>query len=127
MLNYSWRELGNRVGAWRLLELFNELVLPTAALINTALYDHCPELVARGVCARLNRVGHGPTDLSGLASRHKIGHGERASVLQQNQQPFALHLNRSAFCRVGQANAGQARWYVSLALALRRAGLQCQK
>ena len=53
VLNYSWREYGNRVGAWRLLELMDSLALPTAALVNTALYDHCPELVqacvARGV------------------------------------------------------------------------------
>jgi allantoinase len=46
VLNHSWREYGNRVGAWRCLELFDELALPTAALVNTALYDHCPELVA---------------------------------------------------------------------------------
>jgi hypothetical protein len=46
VLNYSWREYGNRVGAWRCLSLFDELALPTGALINTALYDHCPELVA---------------------------------------------------------------------------------
>jgi allantoinase len=45
VLNYSWREYGNRVGAWRCLDLFDELALPTGALINTALYEHCPELV----------------------------------------------------------------------------------
>ena len=45
VLNYGWREYGNRVGAWRCLELFDQLKLPTGALINTALYDHCPELV----------------------------------------------------------------------------------
>ena len=45
VLNHSWREYGNRVGAWRCLELFDQLGLPTAALINTALYDHCPELI----------------------------------------------------------------------------------
>ena len=28
MLNYAWRDYGNRVGAWRLLELFDELELP---------------------------------------------------------------------------------------------------
>ena len=40
VLNYSWREYGNRVGAWRCLELFDALKMPTGALINTALYDH---------------------------------------------------------------------------------------
>jgi peptidoglycan/xylan/chitin deacetylase (PgdA/CDA1 family) len=59
VLNYSWREYGNRVGAWRCLELFDSLGLPAAALINTALYDHCPELVAACVARGDELVGHG--------------------------------------------------------------------
>ncbi len=59
VLNYSWREYGNRVGAWRCLELLDELRWPAAALINTALYDHCPELVAACVERGHELVGHG--------------------------------------------------------------------
>ena len=59
VLNYSWREYGNRVGAWRCLELFDTLQLPAAALVNTALYDHCPELVAACVARGDEVVGHG--------------------------------------------------------------------
>jgi peptidoglycan/xylan/chitin deacetylase (PgdA/CDA1 family) len=59
VLNYSWREYGNRVGAWRCLDLFDELGLPTGALINTALYDHCPELVAALVARGDELIGHG--------------------------------------------------------------------
>jgi allantoinase len=62
VLNYSWREYGNRVGAWRCLELFEALGLPTAALINTALYDHCPELIAAFVTRGDELVGHGHTN-----------------------------------------------------------------
>jgi peptidoglycan/xylan/chitin deacetylase (PgdA/CDA1 family) len=59
VLNFAWREYGNRVGAWRCLELFDQLGLPAAALINTALYDHCPELVAACVARGDELVGHG--------------------------------------------------------------------
>jgi allantoinase len=59
VLNYSWREYGNRVGAWRCLELFDQLGMPAAALVNTALYDHCPELVAACVQRGDEIVGHG--------------------------------------------------------------------
>jgi len=59
VLNYAWREYGNRVGAWRCLELFDQLGLPAAALVNTALYDHCPELVAACVARGDELVGHG--------------------------------------------------------------------
>jgi peptidoglycan/xylan/chitin deacetylase (PgdA/CDA1 family) len=59
VLNYAWREYGNRVGAWRCLELFDQLGLPAAALINTSLYDHCPELVAACLARGDELVGHG--------------------------------------------------------------------
>lgn len=59
VLNHSWREYGNRVGAWRCLELFDSLGLPCATLLNTALYDHCPELVAASVARGDELVGHG--------------------------------------------------------------------
>ena len=59
VLNYSWREYGNRVGAWRCLELFDQLGLPTAALINTALISHCPELLQAVIARGDELVGHG--------------------------------------------------------------------
>ena len=62
VLNFSWREYGNRVGAWRCLELFDQLSLPTGALINTALYDHCPELVAALRARGDELIAHGHTN-----------------------------------------------------------------
>ena len=62
VLNYSWREYGNRVGAWRCFDLFDELQMPVAALINTALYDHCPELVVACFERGYELVGHGHTN-----------------------------------------------------------------
>lgn len=62
VLNYAWREYGNRVGAWRCLELFDSLGLPAASLINTALYDHCPALIAACVARGDELVGHGHTN-----------------------------------------------------------------
>jgi len=62
VLNYAWREYGNRVGAWRCLELFDQLGLSTATLLNTALYDHCPELVAACTARGDELVGHGHTN-----------------------------------------------------------------
>jgi allantoinase len=62
VLNHSWREYGNRIGAWRCLQLFDQLNLPAAAILNTALYDHCPELVAACVRRGDELVGHGHTN-----------------------------------------------------------------
>jgi peptidoglycan/xylan/chitin deacetylase (PgdA/CDA1 family) len=43
--SWLWREYGNRVGAWRLMNLFDELELPVGVIANTAIYDHCPEVL----------------------------------------------------------------------------------
>jgi peptidoglycan/xylan/chitin deacetylase (PgdA/CDA1 family) len=62
VLNYSWRDYGNRVGVWRCLEVFDELKLPAAALINTALYGYCPEVIEACVKRGDELVGHGHTN-----------------------------------------------------------------
>ena len=46
VLNYAWRDYGNRVGAWRLRDWFDALDLPVSLLANSALYAYAPELSA---------------------------------------------------------------------------------
>ena len=62
VLNHAWREYGNRVGAWRCLELFDALALPVGALINTALYDHCAPLVEAFAARGDELIAHGHTN-----------------------------------------------------------------
>jgi len=62
VLNYAWRDYGNRVGVWRCLQLFDELKLPAAAIINTALYDYAPEIIEACVKRGDELVGHGHTN-----------------------------------------------------------------
>ena len=45
VMNYAWRDYGNRVGAWRMFDLFDELDLKTTALVNAELVERCPRLV----------------------------------------------------------------------------------
>ncbi len=44
VMNYAWRDYGNRVGAWRLIDLFDRLTLRTTALLNADVLDRCPGL-----------------------------------------------------------------------------------
>jgi allantoinase len=60
--NWGWREYGNRVGGWRLLELFEEYKLPLSVLLNTACYDHCSELIAAFRARGDEIVAHGRTN-----------------------------------------------------------------
>ncbi len=102
VLNYSWREYGNRVGAWRCLELFDSLCLPAAALINTALYDHCPELVAACVARGDELVGHGHSN------------AERQGVLEEGAERELLLQCRSRMQHEsGQAAAGWLSPWIS--------------
>ena len=59
---YSWRDYGNRVGFWRLMDMFDTLDVPCEHQMNTAMYDHAPEVVAR-IRARGDEIlGHGYTN-----------------------------------------------------------------
>jgi peptidoglycan/xylan/chitin deacetylase (PgdA/CDA1 family) len=62
VLNYAWREYGNRVGVWRCLDLFDDLSLPVGALVNTALYDHCPQVVQAFAERGDELIAHGHTN-----------------------------------------------------------------
>ena len=62
VLNYAWRDYGNRVGAWRMLALFDELGLPATVIANSAMYVHAPELMAAWRARGDEVVGHGRTN-----------------------------------------------------------------
>ena len=79
VLNYSWREYGNRVGAWRCLELFDQLALPTGALVNTALYDHAPELLQAFADRGDEIIGHGHSNAMRQSDLDEAG--EKALLL----------------------------------------------
>ena len=57
--SWLWREYGNRVGAWRLMDLFDELKLPVGVIANTAIYDHCPEVLAAHTKRGDELISHG--------------------------------------------------------------------
>ena len=62
VLNYAWRDYGNRVGAWRLIELLDALRLPATVLLNSALYGHAPSLVAAHRARGDEIAAHGRTN-----------------------------------------------------------------
>jgi peptidoglycan/xylan/chitin deacetylase (PgdA/CDA1 family) len=62
VLNNSWRDYGNRVGAWRLLELFKQHRLPLSLLINSELYGVAPQLIAAFRSHGAEIASHGRTN-----------------------------------------------------------------
>ncbi len=98
VLNYAWRDYGNRVGAWRLLELFDALRLPVAVLANTAIYDYCPELMAAHRARGDEVVGHGHTN------------SERQSDMSEAEEAALI---RACMTRIEKEEGRKARGWLS--------------
>lgn len=62
VVNYSWRDYGNRVAVWRVLAEFDRLELPATVLANTAMYDHAPQVMDAFRARGDEFVGHGITN-----------------------------------------------------------------
>jgi allantoinase len=97
VLNYAWRDYGNRVGVWRLIELLDSLGLPVGVLVNTSIYDYCPEVMAAfrpGQYAwGAEVIGHGHTnaehqgELSEEAERALIGYCTERIAREEGRPP----------------------------------------
>lgn len=57
VLNYAWRDYGNRVGVFRLADLFADLKLPVSLIVNADMVAQAPQALAAFPGAEL--VGHG--------------------------------------------------------------------
>jgi peptidoglycan/xylan/chitin deacetylase (PgdA/CDA1 family) len=74
VLNHAWRDYGNRVGAWRLLALLDQLQLPAGVIANSAMADYAPALLAAHRARGDEIIGHGRTN------------SERQSVLAEEAE-----------------------------------------
>jgi allantoinase len=89
VLNYAWRDYGNRVGVWRMLEMLNALALPCAVLPNSVIYDYAPDIMASFRARGDEVVGHGRTNserqgiLDEVAERALIA--EAAGVIARHE------------------------------------------
>src|SRR3954463_12933359 len=57
VLNYAWRDYGNRVGVFRIAELLARLKLPVSLIVNARMYAEAPQAIAAFPGAEI--VGHG--------------------------------------------------------------------
>ena len=89
VLNWSWREYGNRVGVWRCLDLFDELGWPVGAIVNTALYDHCPQVVAAFAERGDELIAHGHTNSERQGAWPEDE--ERALLVHCRERMFEMH------------------------------------
>lgn len=62
VLNFAWRDYGNRVGVWRLFDTFDALQLPASILVNSSIYGYCPQVMDACRARGDEVVGHGCTN-----------------------------------------------------------------
>jgi len=62
--NWAWHEYGNRVGFWRLVEVFDALGIPAVLAINGCAIAAYPPIVEAALVRRWEFIGHGFTQRS---------------------------------------------------------------
>jgi allantoinase len=88
VLNHAWRDYGNRVGAWRLIETLDELSLPATVLLNSAMYHHAPALVAAHRARGDEIAGHGRTNSERQSS---LPAAEERALIAEATAAIAAH------------------------------------
>ena len=112
---YGWRDYGNRVGLWNLLDLLDELDIPAAHNINSAALQACPE-IAPALRARGDEfVGHGRSN------------SERQDILWEEDERRLIEESRDVLAEhAGVAPKGWLGPYIAQSAAtldlLREAG-----
>ncbi len=79
LVNASWRDYGNRVGAFRLLDRLRVLGIPATILLNTAVYDTAPGLLLHARAQGAELVGHGVSNSDSLEG---LSEGDEKSYLE---------------------------------------------
>lgn len=91
VLNFAWRDYGNRIGAWRLIQLLDELGLPASVLLNSAIYAYAPQLVAAHRTRGDEILGHGRTNSE---RQGVLAEAEEAALIAEATRAIAMHEGR---------------------------------
>lgn len=78
LVNAAWRDYGNRVGAFRVLDRLARFGIPPTVLLNTLVYDTAPEVTAAARRAGAEVVAHGVSNSDSLA---RMGADEETAYL----------------------------------------------
>jgi allantoinase len=93
--NYAWRDYGNRVGIWRLFDLFDQLKLPAAHNINSFLYQDHGQIFDRIRARGDEIVGHGRTNAERQGDLWEFD--ERRLIADVTDSPFGCKRGLARF------------------------------
>lgn len=90
--NFAWRDYGNRVGIWRLFDLFESLNLPAAHNTNSLLYDVAPQILDAIRRRGDEIVGHGRTNAEN--AHDFMWEADEARMIKEVTDTFIRHEGR---------------------------------
>jgi allantoinase len=90
--NYAWRDYGNRVGIWRLFDLFDELKLPAGHCTNSLVYEHAPQITDAIRRRGDEVVAHGRSNAENLRG---LWQPDEERILREVTQTIARHEGRA--------------------------------
>ena len=91
VMNFAWRDWGNRVGAWRLRDMFAGLGITPSLLVNTVLYDTAPGLIEAFRPLGAPIVAHGRTNAEAQAG---LPEAEERALITEARDTIARHEGR---------------------------------
>ncbi|MDF9839790.1 MULTISPECIES: polysaccharide deacetylase family protein [unclassified Paenibacillus] len=62
VLNYSWRDYGNRVGVWRMMDIMEKYGVKGSATLNSEVCELYPQIMEAGMKLEWEWLGHGQTN-----------------------------------------------------------------
>ena len=85
-ISFGKRDYGNRVGIWRLIELFDEVGLRASAITNSEVCTYYPNIIEAGKARGWSWIGHG---LTNSVMHTGYTEAEEIAVLDQIVSSFA--------------------------------------
>ncbi|MEV7908363.1 polysaccharide deacetylase, partial [Streptomyces anulatus] len=82
-LSYGWRDYGNRVGFWRLMDLFDDIGIRATGIINSEVCTAYPQIIEAGIERNWAWVAHGKTNSIFQSSMADKGREEEEQFLKE--------------------------------------------
>lgn len=82
-MSYGWRDYGNRVGFWRLMDLFDDIGIRATGIINSEVCAAYPQIIEAGIERNWAWVAHGKTNSIFQATMAEKGRQEEEQFLKE--------------------------------------------
>lgn len=84
--NYSWKDFGNRVGVWRMMDILDKHNIRGTVALNSDICKHEPEIVEAGMEREWEFMGHGETNSQPITG---LSESEERQLIQRVRDQIA--------------------------------------